>query len=222
MEDITQLKLKTSADYSGGLQFGLTISKPPPVLGARSQSLNLYVRSLSEIIRDRSAQGWSVSLLTIMPDRIRRDLRSIPPLLHEPVCRIYAKLASRVVRRPRSLSGRDFLPVLIGCADLPIYKLRREGTAPSCLDVDGGLHLHALLAIPPASRLKGETVEEHFAQNDELYRRGGGIGAIDVRPVCPADIEKVTRYAFKAVRDGKIDLDAGVLILPRTVTELPQ
>ncbi|WP_336488760.1 hypothetical protein [Methylobacterium nigriterrae] len=110
--------------------------------------------------------------------------------------------------------------MLIGCADLPIYKRRREGSSSCNSDVDGGLHLHALLAVPPVSRLKSETVEEHFARNDALYRRGGGIAAIDVRPICSSDIEKVTRYAFKAVRDGKIGLDAGVLILPRTVTEL--
>ncbi|MER2269738.1 hypothetical protein [Methylobacterium oxalidis] len=86
----------------------------------------------------------------------------------------------------------------------------------------GGLHLHALLAVPPVSRLRGEAAEEHFARNDPLYRGGGGIETIDLRPIRPPDIGKVMRYTFKAVRDGKIDLDAGVLVLPRSFTELPQ
>ena len=84
----------------------------------------------------------------------------------------------------------------------------------------GGLHLHAVLAVPPDSRLRDQTVAAHFAENRDLYRLGGEIARVDVRPVRPEDVTKVTRYAFKAVLDGRLDLDAGVLVLPRTVSEL--
>jgi hypothetical protein len=220
MENYCRLSLKPTNNQNGNTQSRIVTSREIPYDRPLNREIDLYVRSLSEIIRDRSNRGWTVTLLTVMTDRVSQNPASIPTLVHDPVQRLYSKLISRVVRRPRSPYVRDRLPVLVGCADLPVFKHWTGGSLPRDPNTHGGLHFHGLLAVPSDSRLKGQTVEEHFAQNDILYRGGGGIERIDVRPVRHEDIAKVTGYVFKAVRDGRIDLDAGVLVLPRAVSEL--
>ncbi|AWN39848.1 hypothetical protein [Methylobacterium durans] len=208
---------QTPVDHHGNTTSGIITGKikisPPPRL-----DIDLYVRSLSEIVQDRSDQGWSVDLVTIMPEKISLDIRLIPTLAHDPVTRTYARLISRVVRRPRSatVTPKTQRPILIGGVDIPVYKGRSVEVSGN----DGGLHFHGLLALPPRSRLKGQTAVEHFTENDGLYRRGGGIARIDVRPIQHGDILKVARYCLKAVCRGQIGIDAGVVILPRALSEL--
>ena len=52
-------------------------------------------------------------------------------------------------------------------ADLPVYK-RDRSSSPAVL-CNGGLHFHAVLLVPPRSRLNG-SVEEHFRSSRDLYR----------------------------------------------------
>jgi hypothetical protein len=58
------------------------------------------------------------------------------------------------------------LPVLIGAVDLPVYK-RDKASGPMVL-CNGGLHLHALMLMPPTSRLK-ESLADHFRDKRNLY-----------------------------------------------------
>lgn len=197
---------------AGTITSKISISRPP------SLDVNVYVAGLSEIVQDQSSNGWSVDLITIMPSKVSLDRRLIPVLIREPVERIYSRLISRVVRRPRSTSvtPKSQRPILIGSVDIPGYR----GKPVDSSSHDGGLHFHGLLALPPQSRLRGQTAVEHFARNDALYRRDVDVARIDVRPVDPADIAKVLRYALKAVCRRQIGLDGGVVILPRALSEL--
>ncbi|HYW84729.1 MAG TPA: hypothetical protein VFB30_15810, partial [Spirochaetia bacterium] len=79
--------------------------------------------------------------------------------------RVYSTLLTRVHRKPRTAPA-DTLPILIGAADLPVYKRDRK-SSPLVLCNDG-LHFHALLLVPPTTRL-GQPVEEHLHANGEMY-----------------------------------------------------
>src|SRR6516165_10832387 len=130
--------------------------------------------------------------------------------------RVYSTFLTRVHRKPRSASP-DELPILIGAADLPVYK-RDRSSAPT-VHCNGGLHFHALLLVPPASRIQ-QSVDEHFQINDELYRgRLGLIRTIHVRPVADG-YERVVDYVFKTVLRGRVSYDEGILLLPRSNGEL--
>jgi hypothetical protein len=63
--------------------------------------------------------------------------------------RVYSTLVTRVYRKPRTASP-DELPVLIGAADLPVYK-RDRGSSP-LVPCNGGRHFHALLLLLPRAR----------------------------------------------------------------------
>jgi hypothetical protein len=101
--------------------------------------------------------------------------------------------------------------------DLPVYK-RDKASGPMVL-CNGGLHVHALLLIPPFNRLKG-SLTDHFAEKRTLYvGSGGSIVRIDVQPV----IENhglVVDYVLKTVLNGRLSYDEAVLVLPRSRDEL--
>jgi hypothetical protein len=101
--------------------------------------------------------------------------------------------------------------------DLQVYKHNKaSGPMVVCND---GLHVHALLPVPPASRLKG-SVADHFRDNRELYvGPGKPVVRIDVQPV----IENhglVVDYVLKTVLNGRLSYDEAVLVLPRSRDEL--
>jgi hypothetical protein len=84
---------------------------------------------------------------------------------------------------------------------------------------NGGPHVHALMLMPPTSRLKG-SLADHFREKREQYV-GSGRSAlrIDVRPVTH-DHRRVVDYVFKTVLNGRLAYDEAVLVLPRSRTEL--
>jgi len=135
--------------------------------------------------------------------------------MKQEIQRVYSTLITRVHRKPRSASP-DELPILIGAADLPVYKLDRSSA--SLVRCNGGLHFHALILIPDRSRLR-EPVQDHFRTNAHLYGMDGAISKIDVRPVTDG-YERVVDYVFKTIKRGRVTYDEGVLILPRARDEL--
>jgi hypothetical protein len=115
------------------------------------------------------------------------------------------------------MASTDELPVLIGAVDLPVYK-RDKASGPMVL-CNGGLHVHALLLMPPTSRLKG-SLTDHFREKPELYvGPGRSIQRIHVRPVV-RDHERVVDYVLKTVLNGRLSYDDAMLVRPRSRGEL--
>jgi hypothetical protein len=130
--------------------------------------------------------------------------------------RVYSTFVTRTNRKPRTASP-DELPVLIGVADLQVYK--RDPTSSPLIPCNGGLHFHALLLVPPVTRL-AVPVEEHFREYQDMYvgkRRlitRVLIRSVDVTP------ERVVDYVFKTVLRRRVSYDDGILVLPRARDEL--
>ena len=115
---------------------------------------------------------------------------------------LFGQLAQsgRVHRKPRNAPA-DELTVLIGVADLPVYK-RDRSTSPLVL-CNAGLHFHNLLLVPPRTRLV-ESVEDHFAGHLDMYRGDRGlITNLDVRPVIDGH-DRLVDYVFKNVLRGRL------------------
>jgi hypothetical protein len=161
--------------------------------------------------------GWSGSILTFLFDQLPTSRPS--NLMRSEVQRVYSTFVTRVVRDPTRPSRRDRLPVLVGSLDLPVFKHRRDASTGEP-GVNGGLHAHAILLVPPRSRLRGSVVD-HFRDNDLLYRPVGRsrIARIHVRPI-DHDPVRVTEYVMKAVSNRRLDYDEAVFVLPRALSEL--
>src|SRR3984957_13297333 len=130
-----------------------------------SQAKAALVDGYTQLVTDRVRAGWSCSLVTFLFSQLPGPRTAVINRMKDEVHRVYATLLTRVHRKPRTAST-DELPVLIGAMDLPVYK-RDKASGPMVL-CNGGLHVHALMLIPPTSRLKG-SVTDHFRENGELY-----------------------------------------------------
>jgi len=181
-----------------------------------SQAKATLVDGYTQLVTDRVRAGWSCHLVTILFSQLPGTHSTIISWMKDEVHRIYSTLLTRVHRKPRMASTHD-LPVLIGAVDLPVYKRdRASGPTVFC---NGGLHVHALMLMPPTSRLK-ESLADHFRDKRELYAWSGRqIQRIDVRPVV-SDHGRVVDYVLKTVLNGRLSYDDAMLVLPRSRGEL--
>src|SRR5829696_4827659 len=101
----------------------------------------------ADLIGERVGRCWSPWLLTLMLHQVAGPSALVRERMREGVERFYATLLTRVVRHPRSPSSLGSLPVLVGALDLPVRK--RAKLPLSDWSVNGGLHAHGVLAVPP-------------------------------------------------------------------------
>jgi hypothetical protein len=175
-----------------------------------------WLMSVTQLVTDRVRAGWSCHLVTILFSQLPAPRPAVIDRMRDEVYRVYSTLLTRVHRKPR-MAFTDELPVLVGAVDLPVYK-RDKASGPKVL-LNGGLHVHALLLLPPVSRLKG-SLADHFDEKRELYAGPGKpIQRIDVRPVV-SDHGRVVDYVLKTVLNGRLSYDEAVLVLPRWRGEL--
>jgi tRNA(Leu) C34 or U34 (ribose-2'-O)-methylase TrmL len=85
------------------------------------------------------------------------------------------------------------------------------------VSVNDGIHVHGVMVVPKQTRLK-ERLDLHFLRKSKLYVRGK-IYRIHAEPIT-SQAAFVTDYGGKAVKRRRFSTDH-VLILPRTVAELP-
>jgi hypothetical protein len=181
-----------------------------------SQAKANLVDGYTQLVTDRVRSGWSCHLVTFLFSQLPGPRPAVINRMKDEVQRVYSTLLTRVHRKPRTAST-DELPVLIGVIDLPVYK--RDRTSGPTVLCNGGLHVHALLLIPPFNRLKG-SLTDHFAEKRTLYvGSSGSIVRIDVRPVV-SDHCRVVDYVLKTVLNGRLSYDEAVLVLPRARGEL--
>jgi hypothetical protein len=174
------------------------------------------VDGYTQLVTDRVRSGWSCNLVTLLFSQLPGPRPAVINRMKDEVHRIYSTLLTRVHRKPRTAST-DELPVLIGAVDLPVYK-RDKASGPIAL-CNGGLHVHALLLMPPVSRLKG-SLADHFREKQEQYVGSGRPALrIDVRPVVE-DHRRVVEYVLKTVLNGRLSYDEAILVLPRSRGEL--
>jgi len=153
------------------------------------------VRGYTEMITDRVDEGWTCHLVTFLFSQLPGRQLAVIGQMRDEVQRVYSTFLTRVHREPRRAPA-DELPILVGMADLRVYK-RDRSSSPLVL-CNGGLHFHALLLVPQGSRLR-ESIDEHFRSNEGLYRGARKIiSAIHVRPVTLSH-DRVVDYVFKTV-----------------------
>jgi hypothetical protein len=178
---------------------------------AMNDTLNGY----AQLAAQRVANGWNAYLVTLMFSNISDEHRPALRRMFDETERVYSTFVTRVVRRPLSPGSVDNLPVMIAAPDLPVGK----GDKPlKQVALNGGLHLHAVLLVPPRSRLQ-VPADEHFRLHQALYvgdqRR---LDRIDVRPI-EETVERAVGYVLKSLRRRRFSLD-DLLVLPRAQSEL--
>jgi hypothetical protein len=129
--------------------------------------------------------------------------------MQQAITGMHSSFLTRWTRNPRE--ERD-LPIVVGCPDWPVAK--RDKKSLTEIITNDGMHYHGILLVPPSRSRLQVPVEEHFKMKQQVYL-GPTIDRIDVRPFAADDSDRVTDYALKGLRTGRLPGHESILILPR-------
>lgn len=135
--------------------------------------------------------------------------------MHQAAMAVFSRLATRLVRKPRSPAWAPRLPRAVFAPDLPVAK--RRATLVCEPPANDGLHLHGIMLTNGLGRLR-EPLDRHFQQRLRTYLVGK-LRTIDVRRI-ERDPEYATTYALKGLKRQCFNTD-DMLVLPRCLGELP-
>ena len=179
-----------------------------------------FLDAYSAWVRSHMDDGWEAFLLTFMFNQLPGPPNTRIAVMHNEIMRVYATLATRVVRKPNSPRWSRYLPKGIFVPDRPVYKHSKSPLRD--VSVNNGLHMHGIMVarrqigrVTPRMR---ESLDHHFIRNKHLYLNDRLI-RIDIEPIThhPA---YVTGYAMKSIKRPNFGFDQ-VLVLPRSLSELP-
>ena len=103
----------------------------------------------AQLVIARTNDGWSCHLLTFPFIQLPGPRGAVIQAMKGELQRVYSTFVTRTHRKPRSTPS-DELPVLIGAADLQVYK--KDSRSSPLILCNGGLHFHGLLLVPPDNR----------------------------------------------------------------------
>jgi hypothetical protein len=180
--------------------------------------LNIVTTAYGDMINEYMENGWDAYLLTFMFNHLRGSPAGVQIGMEREVERVYAKLLTRIVRKPRSLTNVGKLPLWIVVPDFPVPK--RERTSLDAVTVNDGRHIHAIGLNPPTSRLQ-VGLDEHFREHQDVYVGSAGrLQRIHAVPITH-DPAYVADYVFKSLKRGWVGED-DVFILPKVRSELSE
>jgi hypothetical protein len=166
-------------------------------------------------VTDLMAQGWNAYFVTLMFHDLPGSRQAQIAQMHRDATAAFSRLATRMVRKPRSAPWVPQLPIAFFAPDLPVPKRR---ATPLCEPpANDGLHLHGIILTNGLGRLR-EPLDRHFQQRPRTYLVGK-LRTIDVRKI-KRNPEYTTDYALKGLKHPRLRPDH-LLVLPRSLSELP-
>jgi tRNA(Leu) C34 or U34 (ribose-2'-O)-methylase TrmL len=173
------------------------------------------VHAYGKWIQDHIDLGWDGYLITFMFRNISGSADAKVQQMHREIAKFYEKLATRVVRKPRSDKWVHLLPKGVFFPDVPAYKKSEYSVAE--VSINDGIRFHGIMVVPKDTRLK-EPLHLHLLRKRKLYVKDK-IYRIHAERIT----EKaafVTDYGGKAIKKRRFENDH-VLLFPRSVGELP-
>jgi hypothetical protein len=178
--------------------------------GEHTPGITSIVAGYGQMVQDRVGKGWSCDLLTFMFNPMVGSEASMVARMADQVQRVYSTFVTRTHRRPGS-TLLDRLPLLIGAADLPVYK--RKKTSSGASHQNSGLHFHGLLMVPGSTRLQ-TSVTQHLGDHASIYLGRDGL----LQRIHSTEIKTnpgyMIEYVFKTVLKRRLPYDQAVLVLP--------
>jgi hypothetical protein len=174
------------------------------------------IQAYGQLIQEHVDMGWDPYWFTFMFDHLPGSIDAKLQQMHQEIIRMYGKLASRVVRKPKSLNWAHFLPRGVFFPDVPAFK--NDKSQPKNSPVNSGLHMHGIVLASKEGRLKN-SLDEHFHEHRDLYQTCK-MYRIYVEPIRD-NSAYVTDYGGKAIKNNRFSID-DILILPKTTAELSQ
>jgi hypothetical protein len=157
--------------------------------------------------------GWDGYLFSMTFNNLPGSRATKIIQMTQEVTRLYGRLATRMVRKPRSSRWAGYLPIGLFLPDLPVPKTK-QGSKSTTADVsiNDGLHMHGVVLANRWGRVQ-VPLDEYFEENGGEYLTRK-IQTIDVQRITH-DPDYVVGYALKglvkrsATADDVLVLDWG-------------
>ena len=176
-----------------------------------SSKVNKLTDEYSTWIDQYLAQGWRAFLLSFMFKPLSNGTRITQ--MSDEIERLYSTLITRVVRNPRCPFKSHLRPILIVVPDFPVRKRQKQSF--NDISINGGLHMHGIILMPPKSRLKGDLLL-HFKEYEGLYVKNRLL-RLDGKAI-DSNLPRVVDYVFKSVKKHKVTFD-DIVIFPKSEGE---
>src|SRR4051812_540873 len=169
----------------------------------------LSIESFSTWVTGYMDNHWDGCLLSFMFQHLPGSKASVLRQMERELERVYGRVLTRIVRKPRCEAHQGKLPIWLACPDLPVPK-RKKQCLPD-VTLNDGLHIHALALIPPGSRMN-ERLDQHFAAQQALYVRREHalarhpLARVHAQPII-SDPGYVTEYVLKSLMRGRVSTD---------------
>jgi hypothetical protein len=160
-------------------------------------------------------EGWEPYLCTFVFHALGGSSVQKREQIRNQITKWYGRLATRTVHDPRSPKQALLLPKGIFVPDLPVFKRLKQSLKDAA--VNEGLHMHGIMIANRGGRI-AEPLNVHTERNLDKYLVDN-IRHIDIRPITD-DLAHVVDYALKGLKRPTFSPD-DILVLPRTVSELP-
>jgi hypothetical protein len=147
-----------------------------------TRHLKSLIKGHAQWIQRYLDQGWDGYFITVMFNNLPGKRETMIIQMQQEVARLYGRLATRMVRKPRSSTRAKWLPIGIFIPDMPVPKYR-EGQKSTIADVsiNGGLHMNGMVLGNRWGRIR-MGLDEHFDDEKDQYLTSK-IRDIDVRPI---------------------------------------
>ena len=154
--------------------------------------------------------GWDAYFFTVMFHHISGSREKRIMQMHREIEKIYGRLATRMVRKPRSPRWKGLLPIGLFSPDFPVRKFGLgEGGSIEDVSINDGLHMHGIMLANRWGRIP-VGLHEHFREKMDHYRTPK-IRRIHVEPIRHSP-EEVVGYALKGLVKRTVSIDdIGVL-----------
>ena len=101
------------------------------------------LEELGDWVADWVRRDWDAYLVTVMFHNLAGPRNSQIAQMHQEVTKLFSKLVTRMVRKPRSPAWVPLLPKGIFVPDLPVVK--RTRTPLKDVVTNDGLHMHGII-----------------------------------------------------------------------------
>jgi hypothetical protein len=154
--------------------------------------------------------GWDGYFFTVQFHHLAGSRQKKIIQMHQEVETMYRRLATMMVRKPRSPKWAGLLPIGLFSPDLPVPKsnLSRKSTIAD-VSINDGLHMHGIVLGNRWGRIL-TGLHDHFEKKKGHYVTGK-IRSIHITPIRYNPAEVVS-YALKGLVKRTVELDdIGVL-----------
>lgn len=156
-------------------------------------------------------EGWDGYLFTFLFNRLPGCRHAMVQQMHQQIESWYGRLATRIVRKPKSSVWAPFLPKGIFVPDLPVSKRCKQGIRD--VSINDGLHVHGIVVANRWARML-DTLDVYFEVEKNMKKfLVDRIRHIDVQRITHR-AKYVADYGLKGLKRPTFSED-DLLVLPR-------